>query len=307
MAEPLPSWRTTDAEGLRPFAETRLVVTDVDGTLLRSNDARLHERVESIRHALSHSGPQVLFTIATGRTFSGIQGLKRFLRLPAATPIILYNGSVVVSYDGTHLFRSRTIALEDARQIVGDAVSSDFSALAYAFAPDYLTQQPDAIEVVCGWSKNPIYNTEFNGLTVSWNPSRLEFDPSAIVIDTHGKEVKDEVACRFSRLGVSITRSGNRYLEVRPAGSDKGKALEFVAAQLAIPLHLSLAIGDNDNDEEMLRTAGIGVAVSGASERARQAAKYITRYTVGEGAVETLKLVKSANRLLGSGRARRMK
>ena len=305
MVEDLPSWRTTDAEGLRPFAETRLVVTDVDGTLLSSNDAGINKRVDSIRHALFHSGQQVHFTIATGRTFSGIQGLKKFLGLPAATPIILYNGSVVVSYDGTHLFRSCSIAWEDARQIIEDAVSSGFSALAYVFAPEHLTRHPDEIEVVCGWAKKPPYDTEFNGLTVSWNPSKLEFNPSAIVIDTHGKEVEDEVAHRFFHSGVSVTRSGNRYLEVRPAGSDKGKALEFVAAQLAIPLHMSLAIGDNDNDEEMLRTAGIGVAVSGASERARQAAKYVTRYAVGEGAVETLRLVKSANRLLGSGRTRR--
>lgn len=305
MVENLPSWRTTDAEGLRPFAQTRLVVADVDGTLLSSNDAGLNKRVESIRHALFPSGQQVHFTLATGRTFSGIQGLRKFLALPAATPTILYNGSVIVSYDGTHLLRSRSIALEDARQIVGDAASSGFSALAYTFAPEYITRHPDAIEVVCGWSKHPLYNTEFNGLAVSWNPSRLELKPSAIVIDTHGSDVENDVASRFSGPGVSVTRSGNRYLEVRPAGSDKGKALEFVAAQLAIPLHQSLAIGDNDNDAEMLQAAGIGVAICGASERARQAATYVTRYTVGEGAVETLRLVRSANRLFGSRRARR--
>ncbi|GAF84205.1 unnamed protein product, partial [marine sediment metagenome] len=76
-------------------------------------------------------------------------------------------------------------------------------------------------------------------------------------------------------------------------------ALEYVAKVLNLTQNQVLAIGDNDNDAEMLSWAGIGVAVNSASDLAESSCDYRANRGVIEGAIEVLDLVHEARRLLG--------
>jgi len=121
-------------------------------------------------------------------------------------------------------------------------------------------------------------------------------EPSAILIDTSERPSAATTIEKFiSETGaVTVTRSGTKYLEVRPKGSNKGVALQCAGDFLGLSRDEVLALGDNDNDIEMLEGAGIGVAVSEASPAAVASADYICRKGVAEGAVEVLRLVKHA-------------
>ena len=61
-----------------------------------------------------------------------------------------------------------------------------------------------------------------------------------------------------------------------PKGTNKGRVLPILADHLGIDMSKTVAIGDYNNDVEMLRTAHVGVAVSNAVEEAKAAADYIT-------------------------------
>lgn len=60
----------------------------------------------------------------------------------------------------------------------------------------------------------------------------------------------------------SVTCSKPIYLEFNPLNAVKGKALEFVCDRLDIRPCDTVAFGDSLNDLSMLRTAGLGIAVS---------------------------------------------
>src|SRR5438876_11636593 len=83
---------------------------------------------------------------------------------------------------------------------------------------------------------------------------------------------------RIARLPISINSvcSEDTFLEILPQGSSKGAALEFVAQHLGIPLSEIIAVGDNLNDLEMIRTAGLGVAMGNAPPELRAQAGYVT-------------------------------
>ena len=75
--------------------------------------------------------------------------------------------------------------------------------------------------------------------------------------------------------GLEISFSSDRYIEINAAGVNKGEGLRMLAEMLKIDMAQTMAIGDNFNDLEMIRVAGIGVAVANAPEAIREAADVV--------------------------------
>jgi hydroxymethylpyrimidine pyrophosphatase-like HAD family hydrolase len=83
--------------------------------------------------------------------------------------------------------------------------------------------------------------------------------------------LRDELApvvCDQGRL----VRTHRNYLELVPAAATKGTALRALSAYLEVPLERVVAVGDQENDLEMIRAAGLGVAMSHAPDEVRAAA-----------------------------------
>jgi hypothetical protein len=66
-----------------------------------------------------------------------------------------------------------------------------------------------------------------------------------------------------------------RFLEFVAPGVTKGFALRWLAHHSGIPLAATMAIGDQLNDLEMIRAAGVGVAMAGAPAVVQEAARLI--------------------------------
>jgi hydroxymethylpyrimidine pyrophosphatase-like HAD family hydrolase len=81
-----------------------------------------------------------------------------------------------------------------------------------------------------------------------------------------------------------VTISHPRFLEFIAPGVSKGAALHWLARRAGVPVGRTLAIGDQWNDLEMLRTAGHGVAMPSAPLEVRAAARYLAPPVEAEGA-----------------------
>lgn len=75
--------------------------------------------------------------------------------------------------------------------------------------------------------------------------------------------------------GLKIYSSWTNNLELMPAGVGKGRALMELAERLGIPRAQVMAMGDYDNDLDMIEYAGLGVAMANGSERVKHAAQYV--------------------------------
>ncbi len=89
-------------------------------------------------------------------------------------------------------------------------------------------------------------------------------------------------------IGVRIVDSGFAY-HIMDARVGKGKALSLVADNLGISTDNFIAIGDSENDVEMLRAAGYGIAVANAHPSLKKIADLVTESPDGDGVVEALK------------------
>src|SRR5699024_12276078 len=76
--------------------------------------------------------------------------------------------------------------------------------------------------------------------------------------------------------GVSYAGGWTAWLDIAPDGVSKASALELVRQRLDVPPEATLTAGDGQNDIEMFGWAGVSVAMGGADEVTRAAARWHT-------------------------------
>jgi HAD superfamily hydrolase (TIGR01484 family) len=74
----------------------------------------------------------------------------------------------------------------------------------------------------------------------------------------------------------TLTSSFPFNFEIGGVGVDKASALQFICDECGIDASGVMALGDSANDLAMLRFAGVGVAMGGASHEVREAADFVT-------------------------------
>ncbi len=80
-----------------------------------------------------------------------------------------------------------------------------------------------------------------------------------------------------------LIRSGNYYLDIIHPMANKGNALKALADKLDIPAERVLAIGNYDNDIEMLEFAGLGIAMDNSPDEVKRCADTVTLSNNEEG------------------------
>ena len=85
-----------------------------------------------------------------------------------------------------------------------------------------------------------------------------------------------------------MVNSEVNYLEILASGVSKGSALHYLATHLNMSVDEVIAIGDNRNDVEMIREAGLGVAVANAHPDVKQVADMITDSNDDDGVAKVI-------------------
>ena len=78
-------------------------------------------------------------------------------------------------------------------------------------------------------------------------------------------------------------------IHLQALGVNKGTALRELAGEMGIQPSEMMAIGDSENDIEMLEAAGVGVAVRNAPAATMSAADWVSEGAYGDGFVEAVK------------------
>jgi Cof subfamily protein (haloacid dehalogenase superfamily) len=245
-----------------------LLVTDMDGTLLSSEKTIGAANIEALQYFVKEGG---LFTLATGRI---TQSAGRFVeQLPINVPAILYNGAVIYDYAQQTVIWERTLAPTVAKLV--DRIMKQYPELGvevYAGGTPYFVQENEItrhhreIERFYGQSVDG-----YAAVPTPWYKVLLAGKPDFM------DAVQEETASWHITDALWI-RSDQRYLEILPLEATKGHALEQLMSVCGIERQRCIAMGDHMNDLEMLRRAGIGVAVENAHPELKRDADRISKH-----------------------------
>ena len=250
----------------------KLLVVDIDGTLLGKNGAISSEDKEALAKASARGIP---VSLSTGRT------------APAALRIINQ-----LSLDGYHIFFDGALASDPKKN--EEIYAQPISKTMVKQAIDFAHQNGVDIEFYSAthyfaeretWStdiRRRFFGIETNivDFTDLWQRERI-IKGSLTVSSPEERAKADRFRLHFKdSLQFSSTKSPAYpdvdFINVLIPGVSKKKALEVLASHLGISMSEIIAIGDGTNDISLLSSAGLAIAMDNAPSEVKAVADYIT-------------------------------
>lgn len=282
----------------------KLIASDMDGTLLNDKMAVSDRNIQAIKNAQKEG---IEFIIATGRS---LDEAKPFLKNRVHPGYITLNGAEVYD-ENENLISSNPISKSSKKKVI-----------------DYLRKHQIYFEVVTNkgiFSDNKDMRiTSLAQLLVKLNPSttyeqaledtmerikltpmtfienydKIFNDPSYQIMKILAFSDKEHEVLKPLRLDIEknisdvvVTSSSSNNIEINSTDAQKGIALLQYAKDKNIDQTETMAIGDNLNDESMIRDASIGVAMKNAIPVIADLAEIQTDNNVNDGVAQIVEKV----------------
>lgn len=261
-----------------------IVFLDIDGTLLDSRH-QVMPQTKQLLNRLEWRGVPIV--LCSARSPGGVELVARQIGLHS--PVVCYVGGLVSASNGS-ILRDVGIAPSLAVHFKGFAAQHYPDVVVSAYLYDvWLTDDPEhpAIRREAGISQcTPVKGTlELAVQTAAHVHKLLCIGNSKRVL-----ALQNDAAQRFPQL--TFLRSGATYLEVLPPESSKRAAVEDLHTLWGVSREETVAFGDSFVDMDMLRYAGLGVAMGNAPDSVKAAADRVTASNDEEGIYITLKSLK---------------
>lgn len=268
--------------------DIRLIAIDIDGTLL-TPDKHLTPATIAAIHTAQQEG--IIITLATARRYLNTFPIAD--RLGIAIPLIICDGALILDHPETKVLHMHSLNAHVAQQAVDMMVRHGIQPVVhhingiveemwtgpeeldnqwleeyFAAFPDHLYRMP--VETLCAGKPDPLRTVAFAS-----EENVYSMIPEVTALD-----------CSWNAI-----RRGNygcAEMAIYGTGCSKATGVEALARQLHIPMSQVMAIGDNNNDLEMLQAAGWGVAMGHAPQPVKDAANAVTDTNTEDGVARAI-------------------
>lgn len=245
----------------------KMITIDLDGTLLRS-DGSVSDRTVRTLQAARDKG--VVVAIATGRMYQTARPYGDRLDL-GDSPLLLFAGGLIETLESKKILFQQAIPQQTAQELVDLAREKGWQMQTYI--DDVLRTAKDD-KWIRGYeeithSKAYICGDEFYRVQGDCNKllSRGEHDD----LVARKALIEERFPGQFNILFSMPT-----FLEIMPSGVDKGKGIRRLGELYGITADEIMALGDSQNDLDMLKAAGFPVAMANAADEVKAVASYVT-------------------------------
>ncbi len=257
----------------------RLLLADVDGTLVTSEKVLTDEAVKAVE-ALGEAG--ILFAITSGRPPRGMRMLVEPLAL--TTPIAAFNGGILTDPDMT-VIEQRSLPRDLVQPIVGLMTDQKLDDWIYR-GTDWFVRSLDGPHV------------DREAWTVKFEPKVMS-DPDALVDDIvkivgvsdDHDAIKRSSALAHDQFGDQVTAAASQpyYLDVTHPDANKGAVARYLADRYQLSREEIATIGDMPNDVLMFAHSGMSIAMGNADPGVQRCARRVTATNDEEGFAQAVR------------------
>jgi Cof subfamily protein (haloacid dehalogenase superfamily) len=266
---------------LKKPAEKILYVSDLDGTLLRS-DGTLSEYSRCKLAELLEAG--VHFTVASARTWSEITPLLK--GLPLRLPVIAVNGAFLSDFTTGRPLLINRIPADLALRLYEEILEDDLLPFicSYDGQSDKL-YYCDLINDQMRWfhgilmihSRHRLCHTDDLRSVLTQQVVSFAVMGPQEQVDRLARRLKAEYPGRLENFHFQNPYSpGHWWLTIHDAAACKSKALRELADLYGFQMQNVVVFGDHINDLRMFQAAGRAVAVANAQEQVKSQAHEVT-------------------------------
>ena len=258
----------------------QLIITDLDGTLLNSQGQLSTPNEKAMRQAMAKGIP---VTIATGKT--RYSALKIIHKLKLSTPGVFIQGLVICAADGAVLEQQQLnldiikLVVPFVQEIGADIfaycherlLAPQDSTLRHKLHQRYHEPLADILPNLADWAEAGVSKL----LVQQDNP-------------TFSKPLRQQLLELIGQRA-TLTHALNNSVEILPRGTSKGAGVAWLLQHLGIEPQHVLAIGDAENDMEMLQLVGTSVAMGNAAPHLKAIADHIVADNDADGVAEAIR------------------
>ncbi|MFW6069479.1 MAG: HAD family hydrolase [bacterium] len=255
-----------------------LVAIDLDGTLL-TPDGALSERNERAIRRAQRAG--VCVVLATGKSRSSAEFLLERFEQPC--PGVFTQGLTVYDEAGD-VWHETTHKSEVAAEIIRFAEKRQLPYLAYARERVLTPYENECRQRLYHQYDEPL--AEIVGSVLAYL-DQVRLNKIIVCDPVDDGQVRAALARQLGDRA-HVTQAVSQFVEVLPAGASKGGGLRWLLNKLEIPTERVMAIGDGENDIEMLQMAGLGVAMGNAHPRVKEIADHVVGGNDEDGVAQAL-------------------
>ncbi|MGP1569981.1 MAG: Cof-type HAD-IIB family hydrolase [Eubacteriales bacterium] len=265
----------------------KMIVSDLDGTLLNKNDKISDITRKAIEDVLK-SG--IHFVVATGRAIGTLP--KQIREIEGIEYAITSNGAVTTKLDTNKIVSTAYI---------DESVTYEFEKLLFS-----LNTMVEIFVRGKAYIEKRVYDDIYNqGLSDSGIryvlKTRTPEDDLFEVFRKYRSEIENINICfkdqetkkivweQFSKFSnITVTSSMRHNIELIGKNTDKSFAIKKLMNMHGVNENELMAFGDNHNDIGMIKLAGIGVAMANAEESLKNEADYITDTNLEDGVAKAI-------------------
>ena len=244
----------------------KLVLSDVDGTLVTKQKVILDSTKEAVRR-LADAG--IMFAITSSRPPQGLMHLVEPLNI--TTPIAGFNGGLITDTKNNELHKT-PLHSDSAEHAIDVLIEREVDIWVF-HGNDWLVTNPEGDYVA------------HEQHTIQYGPKVVEhFGPyvggvtKIVGSSTKADHLKETEEIMRAKLGTraSVSLSQAYYLDVTHEEANKGTAVMALSEMYKIDPSEIVSIGDMENDVRMFEKAGFSIAMGNANASVKARAKAVT-------------------------------
>ncbi|HEY85526.1 MAG TPA: HAD family hydrolase [Chloroflexi bacterium] len=276
---------------MRPLLAMKLLVTDIDGTLLDAQGRLPPANVEALQQWVDRGG---VLALATGRNLTITRPIAQAIDRDLF--LILQDGALLMPYPSGAVLAWHNLEQSIAQSACDILLNEGLSALAFAPLPngqhfDVLPSGGNTLSPglrACLRAKSGQFCRRNKAYRLLAASSKI------VTIDSQGKT--DAAYYRLKRHlpQARVIRTEARgldawFMEAGSPRASKMQGLQTLLQYLRLSFAEVIAVGDAENDVEILQLAGLGVAMANASERVKAVANLVIKSNSEDGLARFLK------------------
>lgn len=280
----------------------KLIVTDLDGTLLNSY-GEVSSKTKEIIKKLKENNVETI--IASGRPISSIKAIAE--EIESENYFIAGNGSTIYDIKNNEIIYEKNISKQKTLEIID--ICEENSIHYNIYTEDEIIANKLQYNVLFYFKENQkkidekkvkitivddireyvkqIENKKIIKITIC-DRDKMIFN--AIIKKI--KNIKEISILDVSHMSRKMIKQGTEeipieyyYTEISLAEVNKWTAILYLIQKLNIKKEDVIAVGDNMNDKEMIENAGMGIAMKGSTPFIVEVADIITKNTNNEDGV----------------------
>lgn len=274
----------------------RLIACDIDNTLLPFGAEKISE--ENLRAIREAREAGIAFVLATGRQYSTAKQRVHEVNMPDM-PVIAANGTDIrVGDKSIHM---SCMDDETVRELTREISEMDLPV--YLFCGDEILcvekdERPDLFRV---WTDEAggvspvrmLHSTEELLAEAEGNTQKMLSDVGEDLMEGTGdpvlhQKILSDLQHKYGDRA-DIACGGGLNIEINAPGVSKAEGLRYACDMLEIPVSQTMAIGDSGNDVDLLRAAGMGIAVGNAMDETKSAADVVTASSAENGVAQAIR------------------